>query len=310
MRGPITRAFLLGAGLGTRLQPLTSVLPKPLIPLFHRPLIYHSLDHCRAAGIRDFAINTHHLPKKWAAPFGALDQVGNFEGSYVDSQVTFFHEPNLLETGGGIKNIESWVSGEPILVYNGDILATIDLPRLIATHREGNQLATLALRSEGPALHMAIEGDRIVDIHKLLDTASGTHQFTGIYCIEPEILDRIPANEKVSIIPTFLELAKEGLLAASFHDEGLWLDLGTREAYLQAHRVPEIGPALHPTATIDPTASVVDSTIGPFAEVGPHCRLTNCVVWPHARIEPGAQLTNCVVYSSTSVTGSSRDADL
>lgn len=310
MRGPITRAFLLGAGLGTRLRPLTSALPKPLIPLFHRPLISHALDHCQAAGIRDFAINTHHLPEKWAEPFGITNNNGNAVGSYRDSRVSFFHESNLLETGGGIKNVESWISGEPSLIYNGDILSTLDLSRLIATHREGNQLATLALRSHGPALHIAVEGDRIVDIHQLLKTAPGTHQFTGIYCIEPEILERIPAHEKVSIIPTFLELAKEGLLGSSFHDEGHWLDLGTRRAYLDAHRVPEFGPALHPTASIDPTASIVDSTVGPFAEVGPHCRLTNCVLWPHARIEPGAQLTNCVVYSSTCVTGSSRDSDL
>ena len=122
----MTKAFVLGAGLGTRLRPLTDALPKPLIPVFHRPLIQYALDHCLAAGIREFAINTHHLPEKWPEYFP--------DGTYRGAPVTFFHEPELLETGGGIKNIASWIGDDPVLVYNGDILTDLDLPRLLETH--------------------------------------------------------------------------------------------------------------------------------------------------------------------------------
>ena len=63
----ITKAFILGAGLGTRLRPLTDVLPKPLVPIFHEPMANYALRHCQAAGIKEFAINTHHIPEAWSA---------------------------------------------------------------------------------------------------------------------------------------------------------------------------------------------------------------------------------------------------
>jgi NDP-sugar pyrophosphorylase family protein len=190
VRAPIRKAFLLGAGLGTRLRPLTDALPKPLIPVLGAPLIRYAIDHCAAAGITEFAINTHHLPETWKDYFP-----GSREGSGESPcapRIDFFHEPVLLETGGGIKNIEEWIAGEPILVYNGDILANPDLARLISTHRASGNLATLGVRSNGPALHLALDGRQVVDIHHKLGVAAGTHQFTGIYCIEPELLDSIP----------------------------------------------------------------------------------------------------------------------
>lgn len=298
----VTKAFLLGAGLGTRLRPLTAALPKPLIPVFHRPLIHYALDHCLAAGIREFAINTHHLPEKWEEFFpGAV---------YQGAPITFFHEPELLETGGGIKNIQSWIGNDPIVVYNSDILTNLDLPRLIAAHAASDHLATLALRSTGPALHIALRGARVCDIHRMLGVAAGTHQFTGVYCIGANLLERLPAREKVSIIPAFLELAQEGRLGASIHDEGHWLDLGTREAYLDAHLENGLGPLIHPDSKVDATAMVVASAVGPGAVVGPHATILNTVLWPKTEVSAGAQLTNCIVFSSTPAAGTHHHADL
>ena len=159
MSAPITKAFLLGAGLGTRLRPLTEALPKPLIPVFHRPLIHHALDHCLAAGIKEFAINTHHLPESWPATFP--------DSTYRDAPLSFFHEDVLLETGGGIKNIDPWIGDEVLLVYNGDILTDLPLETLLATHAASGNKATLALRSEGPNCNVAVDGDRVVDLGSL-----------------------------------------------------------------------------------------------------------------------------------------------
>ena len=99
-------------------------------------------------------------------------------------------------------------------------------------------------------------------------------------------------------------------LGASFHDEGHWLDLGTREAYLDAHRHTEFGPSLHPGAHVDATAMVEASVIGAGASIGAEAVVLNCVLWPGARIGKGAQLTNCIVYSSTPATGAHHDEDL
>lgn len=185
----VNKAFILGAGLGNRLRPLTGRLPKPLVPLFHHPLAEWAMAACARVGIGQFAINTHHLPEAWA-DFGA----GN--------AVTLFHEPVLLETGGGLKNIAAWMGNDPLLVHNGDIFSTLPLEKLIAAHEASGLPVTLALRSEGVAKHIALDssGTRVTDIRKLLGRAEGTHLFTGIYCVSPAFLDLIPAAEKISVI--------------------------------------------------------------------------------------------------------------
>jgi mannose-1-phosphate guanylyltransferase len=216
-RSPVIRkAFLLGAGLGTRLRPLTDLLPKPLVPLFHKPLIEWAMESCLAAGISDFAINTHHLPDKWTfaesedpsllAGNGFFPKAGNWK----NAPIRLFHEPVLLETGGGVKNIEPWAAGESVLVHNGDIYSSLPLDRLIAAHEASDCPVTLALRSQGDATHIALQGDRVIDIRAKLGIAEGTHVFTGIYCFDPELFDFLPPGEKASVIPAFLELAKQG----------------------------------------------------------------------------------------------------
>ena len=148
----IAQAFVLGAGLGTRLRPLTDFLPKPLVPLFHKPLAEWAVEACEAAGCGRFAINTHHLPEMWKG-FGA------------GRDVTFFHEPVLLDTGGGLKNIEGWVDDGSLLVHNGDIFSSMDLKRLIAAHEAGNDEVTLALRSGGGEKRISLgAGGRVEDV--------------------------------------------------------------------------------------------------------------------------------------------------
>jgi len=236
----ITKAFILGAGLGTRLRPLTNVLPKPLVPVWNEPLVYHSLRHCTKAGIKSFAINTHHLPQTWNPYFP--DQL--FEGKPIE----FFHEEMLLETGGGIKNIASFIGNEPILVFNGDIITDIDLPSLINAHTQSDNI----------------------------------HQFTGIYCISPEILELIPTDTKISIIPAFIELIKQSKLGAFSADQASWIDIGTIEHYKQAHNESpfknEHGSFVHPSANVDKTCSVTDSIIWPNVTLAPNTKIHDSIL--------------------------------
>lgn len=295
----VKNAFILGAGLGNRLRPLTEHLPKPLVPLFHRPLAAWAMDACAAAGISRFAINTHHLPEAWR----------NFGGGHA---VTLFHELVLLETGGGLKNIEAWMAGDPLLIHNGDIFSTLPLEKLIAAHEASGLPVTLALRSAGVARHIALDdsGTRVTDIRNLLGRAQGTHVFTGIYCVNPTFLDLIPAGEKISVIPGFLELAKSGQLGAIVLDEGVWLDLGDRESYLQAHRELDLAPAIHPQAVVAEGALVERSVVGPGAVIEAGAVVRDSVIWPGGRVGNDAVLDRCIVFSGKMAVGVHQDSDL
>jgi mannose-1-phosphate guanylyltransferase len=294
----VRKAFILGAGLGNRLRPLTDRLPKPLVPLFHQPLAEWAMAACAKAGIARFAVNTHHLQGAWE----------NFNPAY---DVTFFHEPVLLETGGGLKNIQPWMGDESLLVHNGDIFSTLPLEKLIAAHEASGLAVTLALRSEGVAKHIALDpsGGLVVDIRNSLGQAEGTHVFSGIYCVSPRFLDRIPAGEKISVIPAFLALAAVGQLGAIVLDDGVWLDLGDRESYLHAHRELGLGPAIHPQAVVA-GATVERSVVGPGAVVEAGAVVRDSVIWPGGRVAGDAVLDRCVVFSPNRIHGLHQDRDL
>src|SRR5207302_3088131 len=119
----ITQAFVLAAGLGKRLRPLTDELPKPLVPIFQKPLITFALDHFIDLGIESFIINTHRLPEAFDTEFA--------ESRYRDRPIKLVNETVLLETGGGIKNIEAELGNEPFVTYSGDVLTDIPLQPLI-----------------------------------------------------------------------------------------------------------------------------------------------------------------------------------
>jgi mannose-1-phosphate guanylyltransferase len=294
----MTQAFILGAGLGTRLRPLTDHLPKPLVPLYQRPLAAWTVDACERAGISRFAINTHHLPEAWESFGGGKD-------------ITLFHEPVLLETGGGLKNIEGWIHDEPLLVHNGDIYSTLPLHELVAAHKASGLPVTLAVRSFGEARHIALNHieDRVTDIRGMLGKAEGTHVFTGIYCINPVFLEMLPRDEKISVIPAFRELAREGKLGAVVLDEGEWLDLGERDSYLEAHRKLALGDAIHPTAEVE-GAKIEGSVVGEGAVVGTGAEVIDSVIWAGGHVLPGARLERCIVCSGTPVSGHHVDEDI
>ncbi len=172
-------AFILGAGLGKRLRPLTEHMPKPLLPLNGRPMVTYAMDHLLSIGIERFIVNTHHQPDKYSEAFP--------DGKWRGVPIEFRHEPTLLDTGGGLKNIEDLLAGdEAIVCYNGDILCNIPLDILIRSHEAKRCEATLALRTMGPNLNVDIDGSgAICDIrHMLKKPGKASCLFTGIYTIE------------------------------------------------------------------------------------------------------------------------------
>jgi mannose-1-phosphate guanylyltransferase len=322
IQSTVHQAFILGAGLGTRMRPLTERLPKPLVPLFHRPLVDWALSACAATGIQRFALNTHHLPQAWEnfgeatadltpRPAGANGEPA-LARIWQGHDLTLFHEPVLLETGGGLKNIARWIGDSPVLVHNGDIFSTMPLERLLTAHAASGLPVTLALRSNGEAKHIALDasGTRCTDIRGRLGRAEGTHVFSGIYCVSPEFLGMLPAGEKVSVIGAFLELSQAGRLGTCVLDDGDWLDLGDRAAYLRAHRELHLGPAVHPDAIIEAGATIERSVVGPGALVQAGAVLRDSIVWPGCVVSATADLDQCVVFSNIPASGRHQAADL
>lgn len=164
---------------------------------------------CYDCGIREFIINTHHLAEAWDQAFP--------ERSWNGCPVHFSHEPVLLDSGGGVKKIEPLASAEePLLVINGDMAATFDLRRVMEDHVRHRPAVTLALRTSGDKRNVGFDfsSGQVTDMRHALGRDPGACQFTGAYCMEPEVFGRIPPREIVSIIPVFLDYIRQGACAA------------------------------------------------------------------------------------------------
>ncbi len=305
----MTRAFVLGAGLGTRLRPLTNQLPKPLIPVHQRPLIEYAFAHLRGAGVSEFTVNTHHLPEEYDRAFPG--------GTWQGCPVIFRHEPVLLDTGGGLANVQDLLAGdEPFLVYNGDVFTNLPLAPAIAQHRAEGNLVTLILRSAGPVRNVAmnVANGRILDLRNTLGTNHPDQfQFTGIYIVEPAFFKYLPPTGEVEgMVASWLRAIAAGeRLGGTVIDEGLWLDLGDRESYLEAHRLIPCEVRIHPTACIAGSAEIDDiSSIGAGCVIEDGAVIHRSVLWPGSQVSAGARLESCLVMTGHTAAGALQNADV
>ena len=312
----IKQAFVLGAGIGTRLRPLTDDLPKPLVPIFHKPLITFALDHLIDIGIQEIFINTHRLPEAFAKAFP--------ENGYFGTPLTFVNEPVLLETGGGIKNIEAHLGREPFITYSGDVLTDIRLPPLIDEHFNRGNDVTLALRQTGLGSAIALRENRVVDISNR-HGVPGEYDFANIAVWSPSVFARIPPKKKISFIPILGDwIAQGGKIGGVVLEEGKWFNLGSRAEYFEVHRIISRGgwrPAqvkasnwwapIHPSAIIDPSAQIRGcSVVGKDCRVGASVVLEDTILWPGAQIASKSEVTGCIVRARKTVTGTHRNIDI
>lgn len=305
----VNRAFVLGAGLGTRLRPLTLQLPKPLIPVHQRPLIEHAFAHLHDVGVREFIVNTHHLPEAYGKAFP--------ESTWRGCPLTFCNEPVLLETGGGLANVQHLLRNDgPFIVYNGDVFTNLPLTPAIEQHQADGNMVTLVLRRHGRVQNVALSvaDRRVIDLRNALNTNHPDQfQFTGICIVEPAFFQYLPALGVIeSIVAAWLRAIEAGeRLGGTVIDEGLWLDLGDRGTYLEAHRLIAEPNRIHPSATIAADACIDEtSSIGRDCRVGAGAVIRNSVVWPGACVDTGSILQNCIVMAGHSAAGSLENTDV
>jgi NDP-sugar pyrophosphorylase family protein len=299
----IAQAFVLAAGLGKRLRPLTDELPKPLIPIFQKQLITFALDHLLGAGVEKFVVNTHRRPELFQSFFR--------RGDYAGAPVTLVHESELLETGGGIKNAEGCLGSDPFITYSGDILTDVNLQPLIEEHfRRGNDV-TLALRDTGLASDIALRDHRIVDIANRYGIG-GNLDFANIAVWNSAIFRRIPPRKKISFIPILSNwIGQGGKIGGLVINDGKWFNISSRTEYLDVHRTilrddwkphyvknrdwPE---RVSKSAIVDVSAELRGcSVVGEHCLVGAEAVLEDTILWPDAEIASKSQLHGCIVRS-------------
>ena len=229
----IRTAFILGAGLGTRLRPLTAGCPKPLLPVRGRPIITYAMDHLLTVGVERFIVNTHHCAHIYETIFP--------DSRWRGYPITFRFEPDLLNTGGGLKNIEDLLENdEAIFVYNGDIMTDLPLIKLREGHRAGGKEVTLALRSTGSPLNVSLDEHGWICDFRFVLSASAVRRclFTGLYIVTRPFFRRLDAGAKQDVVTIFLDMLREypGSVGSVVIDEGAWHEIGSLEAYEEVNK--------------------------------------------------------------------------
>ncbi|MBN1381642.1 MAG: NTP transferase domain-containing protein [Deltaproteobacteria bacterium] len=225
----IKTAFLLGAGIGTRFRPFTDTCPKPLLPINGRPIITYVMDHLLAVGIKRFIVNTHHLPHVYEEVFP--------DHLWRGVPIIFRYEPVLLDSAGGLKNIEDLLDGDDrnIIAYNADIVTDMPLGPLIEGHFKYGGEVTLALRSEGYLKNVDVDLEgKICDIRHLRGQ-EGVRccQFASIYVVGRRFLKRMRAGRIESVVDVFIRMLNEdpAALRGVIIDEGMWEAVNDVEVY-------------------------------------------------------------------------------
>lgn len=306
-------AVILVGGEGTRLRPLTARTRKDMLPLVDRPLLAYTFEHLRRHGVRRAIVSCGYLPTQIRDHFGS---------AYGDLSLDYEVEDEPLGTGGAI-GFAARDLGETFFALNGDSLREADLGALLAFHRSTGARATILLTpvsdpSRYGLVRLGADGKVVSFLEKPKPEEIDTNLINaGLYVLEPNVLELIPAGRSVSIErEVFPQLCAEGSVYG-LSMPGYWLDVGTPDSYLQAHRdvlerrfQTEVGEALgsdymmvddtarvHPDARLVPPVVVgANATIEAGARVG-----SLAVVGAGASIGAGATVESSVVGASARV---------
>ena len=308
-------AAILAAGLGTRLRPLTELVPKPLMPVLNRPLLGLLLEQLKRAGCSRVAVNTHHLAARVQEFLAGQGSLG------LDLRVR--PEPELLGTGGGLKQLGEALGGGPFLAVNADILTDLDLKAIYRGHRPG-AVTTLVLHDFPPHNKVWVADGGVVGMGAPPEAPAGPPlAYTGIQVVAPEMLQYLPPKgQKYDLVAAWREALaageRVGALVVSGH---FWQDLGDPEAYLSLHRRLLAGappalagffpgladPWVGPGARLAPSAKFLGGvSLGAGVEVGAGASLQNTVAWEGASIAPEVTLEDCIMAGGVRVNRSAR----
>jgi len=295
-------AVVLVGGFGTRLRPLTNDVPKPMLPVVHRPMIVRLVERLAEGGVTDVVLALGFKPEPFVAAFP--------DGRYGDVRVRYAVEPEPLDTAGAIAFAARSVNvDQTFVVANGDVLTDLHLGRLVDDHRRRGAAATIHLTPvDDPSAFGVVESDAEGIVRRFVEKPGPGETDSnlinaGTYVFEPEVLDLIGAGQRVSVErDTFPRLVAEARLAAVATDD-YWLDAGRPELYLRANldlisgtRRRDAGePAIADGAVVHHTAHIVDSVIAEGVVVEAGSSVRGSLLLPGARVGGNASVVDSII---------------
>jgi mannose-1-phosphate guanylyltransferase len=310
MQGRRIRALVLAAGLGTRLRPLTSLTPKPLLPVRGVPILGHTLARLAAVGCEAVAINLHYLGDQIRQRFG---------DSHAGMPLTWSEEPEVLGTLGALHPLKEFFAPvDLVLLVNGDSLCEWPLRKLIRHHLASGTRSTLLLTSRPDPARFG-GGVGIDRAGRILSFRQGDpergevarrHVFAGAHAFSPDLLSRIGPGRSDIVRDLYIPMLAEGAAIGSVVDAGPWHDMGTPQRFLNgaldwAHgHWPERlwrRSWVSPEASLEAGAKVRGSAIEPGAKVGEGARIESSVLLPGARIGKGSVVRETIVGFGASI---------
>lgn len=290
--------MLVAAGLGTRLAPLTDMLPKPAVPVANRAVAGFVMEHLRRAGLREFVANAYHLPD-------ALEEALRRDQP-PDASLTVVRESSLLGTGGGVRNALCLGAGESVLVANAKVLHRPDVEALMAQHASRGSFATMLLRPMPPGASFgAIDVDAEGRVQAILapELSPGLQRcmFTGMHILSARAHEALP-EVGCLIRQGYQQWLAQGEVIDAVVDASPFIDVGlTVATYHAANMDFCAGAVTWPGLAADERECI----IAPGAEVHPEAMLRRCVVGEGARVGPG-EYDGVVVWRSCEAFGNLR----
>ncbi len=331
------KAMVLAAGVGSRLDPLTASTPKPLVPVANFPVMEHLLNLLKGHGFTDVIANLHYLPE------GLIDYFG--DGKKFGTNVQFRVEEKLSGDAGGVRYCRDFLQDGTFVVLMGDLLTDADLSYIVAEHKRKKAVASIALKQVADVTRFGVavlnDDKFIVGFQEkpAKEEALSNLASTGIYILEPEVFEHIPASGDFGFgRQLFPNLVKAGLPVLGVEIESYWSDVGTLEQYqisnfdvlsgrfktdLPGYKKEKRGQYnlyLAEHAVVDSSVTVEGNVIvgkgsqikanvvlkgnvviGDHCVIEADCQLSDSILWPDSKIELATTLDG-IIYSPAGIT--------
>ena len=311
-----TSAILLVGGMGTRLMPLTSKTPKPMLQVAGVPFTEHQIRKAAQAGISEIVLATSYKAELFEPYFG--------DGAKFGIKIKYAVEESALGTGGGIRNAAALLDDcDQVVIFNGDVLSGHDLAAQIQSHINNRADITLYLtKVEDARAYGCVEllaDNQVKSFLEKMENPVSNMINAGCYIFNRKVIDQIPANQVVSVErDTFPSFLSSGVKVYGYLDNSYWLDIGNPQALVKASAdlitgvitsvatpkhsgdhliaagaqvssssIVNLGTVIESEVVVEGNCQISGSIIGKGAKIGANCKVINSIIAPDTQIEAG-----------------------